>query len=71
MVAAIRRLIVISAEAENLLGSARFRDLMIEIGVLGRAAAASPNDLVQRVQAELEPGHHPEVAALTLHSDAI
>ena len=34
IVAAIRRLIVISAEAENLLGSAQFRDLMLEIGVL-------------------------------------
>ena len=34
MVAAIRRLIVISAEAENLLGTAKFRDLMLEIGVL-------------------------------------
>ena len=34
MVAAIRRLIVISAEAENLLGTPRFRDLMLEIGVL-------------------------------------
>jgi uncharacterized membrane protein (DUF373 family) len=34
MVAAIRRLIVISAEAENLLGTAQFRDLMLEIGLL-------------------------------------
>jgi len=34
IVAAVRRLIVISAEAENLLGTARFRDLMLEIGVL-------------------------------------
>jgi uncharacterized membrane protein (DUF373 family) len=34
MVAAIRRLIVISAEAENLLGTTQFRDLMLEIGVL-------------------------------------
>jgi uncharacterized membrane protein (DUF373 family) len=34
IVAAIRRLIVISAEAENLLGSAQFRDVMLEIGVL-------------------------------------
>ena len=34
MVAAIRRLIVISAEAEDLLGTAQFRDLMLEIGVL-------------------------------------
>ena len=33
-VAAIRRLIVISAEAENLLGTAKFRDLMLEIGLL-------------------------------------
>jgi hypothetical protein len=34
MVAAIRRLIVISAEAEELLGTPRFRDLLLEIGVL-------------------------------------
>jgi uncharacterized membrane protein (DUF373 family) len=34
IVAAVRRLIVISAEAENLLGTAEFRDVMIEIGVL-------------------------------------
>jgi uncharacterized membrane protein (DUF373 family) len=34
MVAAIRRLIVISAEAENLLGTAQFRDVILEIGVL-------------------------------------
>jgi uncharacterized membrane protein (DUF373 family) len=34
IVAAVRRLIVISAEAENLLGTAEFRDLMIEIGIL-------------------------------------
>jgi uncharacterized membrane protein (DUF373 family) len=34
IVAAVRRLIVISAEAENLLGTAKFRDVMLEIGVL-------------------------------------
>jgi uncharacterized membrane protein (DUF373 family) len=34
IVAAVRRLIVISAEAENLLGTAEFRDVMLEIGVL-------------------------------------
>jgi uncharacterized membrane protein (DUF373 family) len=34
IVAAIRRLIVISAEAENLLGTAQFRDVILEIGVL-------------------------------------
>ena len=34
IVAAIRRLIVLSAEAEDLLGTPRFRDLMLEIGLL-------------------------------------
>jgi uncharacterized membrane protein (DUF373 family) len=34
IVAAVRRLIVISAEAENLLGTAEFRDVILEIGVL-------------------------------------
>jgi uncharacterized membrane protein (DUF373 family) len=34
MVAAVRRLIVISAEAENLLGTPKFRDVVLEIGVL-------------------------------------
>ena len=34
IVAAIRRLIVISAEAEDLLGTPRFRDLILEIAVL-------------------------------------
>jgi uncharacterized membrane protein (DUF373 family) len=34
IVAAVRRLIVISAEAENLLGTAEFRDVMLEIGLL-------------------------------------
>jgi uncharacterized membrane protein (DUF373 family) len=34
IVAVVRRLIVISAEAENLLGTGRFRDVMLEIGVL-------------------------------------
>jgi uncharacterized membrane protein (DUF373 family) len=34
IVAAIRRVIVISAEAQDLLGTARFRDVLLEIGVL-------------------------------------
>jgi len=34
IVAAVRRLIVISAEAENLLGTTEFRDVMLEIGIL-------------------------------------
>jgi uncharacterized membrane protein (DUF373 family) len=37
IVAAIRRLIVISAEAEDLLGTPRFRDLVLEIAVLAGA----------------------------------
>jgi uncharacterized membrane protein (DUF373 family) len=38
IVAAIRRLIVVSAEAEDLLGTPRFRDVMLEIGVLAGTA---------------------------------
>jgi uncharacterized membrane protein (DUF373 family) len=38
IVATIRRLIVVSAEAENLLGTARFRDVMLEIAILAGAA---------------------------------
>jgi uncharacterized membrane protein (DUF373 family) len=34
IVAAIRRVIVISAEAQDLLGTARFRDVLLEIAVL-------------------------------------
>jgi uncharacterized membrane protein (DUF373 family) len=34
IVASIRRVIVVGAEAENLLGTPRFRDVMLEIGVL-------------------------------------
>ena len=34
IVAAVRRLIVISAEAENLLGTVKFRDVMLEIAIL-------------------------------------
>jgi uncharacterized membrane protein (DUF373 family) len=34
IVAAVRRVIVISAEAKDLFGTARFRDVMIEVGLL-------------------------------------
>jgi uncharacterized membrane protein (DUF373 family) len=34
IVASIRRVIVVGAEAENAIGTARFRDVMLEIGVL-------------------------------------
>ncbi len=38
IVAAIRRLIVISAEAEDVLGTPRFRDVMLEIAILAATA---------------------------------
>jgi uncharacterized membrane protein (DUF373 family) len=38
IVAAIRRLIVVSAEAENLLGTPQFRDVMVEIAILAATA---------------------------------
>lgn len=38
IVAAIRRLIVVSAEAENLLGTRQFRDVMVEIAILAATA---------------------------------
>jgi uncharacterized membrane protein (DUF373 family) len=58
MVAAIRRLIVISAEAENLLGTPRFRDLMLEIGVLaGTVLVLGVTVFVLRIVDEgLSPG---------------
>ena len=34
IVAAVRRVIVISAEAKDVFGTARFRDMMIEVGLL-------------------------------------
>ena len=40
IVAAIRRLIVISAEAKSLLGTSEFSDAMIEMGVLTAAVVA-------------------------------
>ncbi len=50
IVAAIRRLIVISAEAENLLGTSQFRDLMVEIGVLaGTVLVLGTTVLVLRI----------------------
>ena len=50
IVAAIRRLIVISAEAENRLGTSQFRDLMLEIGVLaGSVLVLGTTVLVLRI----------------------
>jgi hypothetical protein len=45
IVAAVRRLIAISAEAENLLGTAQFRDVMLEIGILAGTALRTETPL--------------------------
>jgi len=51
IVAAVRRLIVISAEAENLLGTAEFRDVMLEIGILaGTVLLLGATVLVLRIR---------------------
>jgi uncharacterized membrane protein (DUF373 family) len=51
IVAAVRRLIVISAEAENLLGTAKFRDVMLEIAVLaGTVLLLGATVLVLRIK---------------------
>jgi uncharacterized membrane protein (DUF373 family) len=57
IVAVIRRLIVVSAEAENLLGKPGFRDVIIEIGVLAATALVlGATVLILRVtQARQEP----------------
>jgi uncharacterized membrane protein (DUF373 family) len=61
IVATIRRLIVVSAEAENLLGTARFRDVMLEIAILaGAAFVLGATVLMLRIlRREEEPTAHP------------
>lgn len=60
IVAAIRRLIVVSAEAEELLGTAQFRDVMLEIGVLaGTVLALGVTVLVLRLKRRPDPQGHP------------
>jgi len=61
IVAAIRRLIVISAEAENLLGTAQFRDVILEIGVLaGTVLLLGATVLLLRINRrnDEDPGVH-------------
>ncbi|HEV8648119.1 MAG TPA: phosphate-starvation-inducible PsiE family protein [Actinomycetes bacterium] len=60
IVAAVRRLIVISAEAENLLGTSQFRDVMLEIGVLaGTVLLLGATVLLLRITGgqDVEPTH--------------
>ena len=60
IVAAIRRLIVLSAEAENLIGTGQFRDLMIEIGVLAvTVLALGTTVLLLRLRAGADQGDKP------------
>ena len=59
IVAAVRRLIVISAEAENLLGTAQFRDVMLEIAILaGTVLLLGATVLILRIKRaeDAEPG---------------
>jgi uncharacterized membrane protein (DUF373 family) len=53
IVAAIRRLIVVGAEAENVIGTDKFRDVMVEIGVLtGSALVLGLTILIMRYARE-------------------
>jgi uncharacterized membrane protein (DUF373 family) len=63
IVAIIRRLVVVSAEAKNLFGSATFADAMLEIGVLTAAALALGATIFMlrhTKQSEPKPGHEPD-----------
>jgi uncharacterized membrane protein (DUF373 family) len=63
IVAAIRRLIVVSAEAKNLLGTAQFPDAMLEIGVLTVSVlvlAGSVFLMRSTVRSEPPSAHDPE-----------
>ena len=63
IVAAVRRLIVISAEAENRLGTAEFRDVMLEIGVLAATVLLlGATVVVLRITRgrDDEPDHRPD-----------
>jgi uncharacterized membrane protein (DUF373 family) len=63
IVAAIRRIILISAEAQNLVGSAQFGDLMLEMGILVGVviALAFAIFLVRHTEhTEPVPAHEPD-----------
>ena len=63
IVAAIRRLIVVSAEAKNLVGTPEFADAMLEIGILtgtGLLLTLAVFLLRHTVHAEPEPSHEPD-----------
>jgi uncharacterized membrane protein (DUF373 family) len=63
IVAVIRRLVVVSAEAKNLFGTADFGDAMLEIGVLTVAVLAlglTVFMLRHTDQSEPRPGHEPD-----------
>jgi uncharacterized membrane protein (DUF373 family) len=63
IVAAIRRLIVISAEAKGMLGTPRFADTMLEMGVLMGAVIALALAIFllrQTTHSEPRPAYEPE-----------
>jgi uncharacterized membrane protein (DUF373 family) len=63
IVAAIRRVIVISAEAKDLFGTAQFRDVMLEVGILsGTVVVLGVTVRVLRTNRSTQEGstRHPE-----------
>ena len=67
IVAAIRRLIVISAEAKNVLGTPDFADLMVEMGLLLAVVVGLGVTIFllrHTTRTEPRPAHEPESAGL-------
>jgi uncharacterized membrane protein (DUF373 family) len=63
IVAAIRRLVVVSAEAKDLIGTPTFSDAMLEIGVLTLAILALGGTIFMlrhTDHSEPRPGHEPD-----------
>jgi uncharacterized membrane protein (DUF373 family) len=63
IVAVIRRLVVVSAEAKKLFGTSTFGDAMLEIGVLTVAALALGLTIFMlrhTARSEPKPGHEPD-----------
>ena len=62
IVAVIRRLVVVSAEAKELIGTPDFADAMLEIGILSGAIIALGGTIFllrHTYQSEPKPGHEP------------
>jgi uncharacterized membrane protein (DUF373 family) len=63
IVALIRRLVVVSAEAKDLFGKPEFADAMLEIGILSAGIVAIGGTIFMlrhTYQSEPKPGHEPD-----------